>query len=198
MLAFFLVFSYFKLIHFTSAILVESKILYWYFFQQIFFGYFQIPKKIISKYIFSLRYPKYPFLKKNKFPFIAFPKLIKFLLQSKGGFLFLYIDSKLKKRLITKTVLNRSLFLNFYSRFRFIYFFFLSFKKHLFYKKVKQLNENNLISLTLSPYLRHFELNFFISSFIVLPIPYLYFYSFLLDQTFLWKNLLIELQNWHK
>lgn len=42
-------------------------------------------------------------------------------------------------------------------------------------------------------YLRHLEVNFFAQSFLLLPIPYTYFYSFLLDQTFLWKTLIIEL-----
>jgi hypothetical protein len=46
--------------------------------------------------------------------------------------------------------------------------------------------------------LRHLEINSKIHSFTVLPIPYTYFYSFLLDQTFLWKSVLIELQLYYR
>lgn len=44
-----------------------------------------------------------------------------------------------------------------------------------------------------TPYLRHIEMNTAIWAFTVLPIPYFFFYSFLLDQKKFWKNMLIEL-----
>ena len=42
-------------------------------------------------------------------------------------------------------------------------------------------------------YLRHLEINSRLYSGLLLPIPYMYFYSFLLDQTYLWKTLLMEI-----
>jgi hypothetical protein len=46
--------------------------------------------------------------------------------------------------------------------------------------------------------LRHLEINKLVHGFTVLPIPYIYFYSFLLDQTFLWKSILIEMQLYYR
>lgn len=47
-------------------------------------------------------------------------------------------------------------------------------------------------------YLRHLEVNPLTASLTVLPIPYFYFYTFLLDQTALWKTVLMELAMYHK